>query len=412
MDFKIKAMPWRTFALSVGCAFLFVSTSTAADESTGAPASAPIAQYQARLLDAAMDAATKIPINPHIKSRSKAQFKVFSAALELDQPRLATGYLMKIDDWRRGAGAADYAYYCVEHGQGETVDRYLRLAEASSKLTTQDWQRYTISLRIAQTRLLQGDDKDAKAFNKNVTDDVLRGRIEKTQAQLSDDEQFEKMSHRLDELIKLDRYDIIINGGDAYVALYEKHYANADRRKAIEDKLRRAYKSMPGPETMDLLMTLTGAALANKDAKQALKFIGEADEAYAAVKWPTTEEYEYVYGSTLARLRFEAGDSEGALCHLHKLRAKLEQHMDQIVSIWRSGALRAMAEAYARIGQHSIAVELYASALAQGVVNPNSVPRAQDLAATCASMAVHRVEPTQAIRAEIHNQLENLGPPW
>src|SRR5262245_54547858 len=65
-----------------------------------APCKAPLATFQGELLDFAFDVATAIPIQPHIKDRSRAQEQVVAACLELNLRQRAQGYIERIDNWR------------------------------------------------------------------------------------------------------------------------------------------------------------------------------------------------------------------------------------------------------------------------------------------------------------------------
>src|SRR5690349_8888326 len=82
---------------------------------SGALADKQIAGFQTKLLDLAFKTATAIPVNPHIKDRSKAQEAVVKACLELNQPARALTYIEQIEGWQQGSCYADLAFYCVQH---------------------------------------------------------------------------------------------------------------------------------------------------------------------------------------------------------------------------------------------------------------------------------------------------------
>jgi hypothetical protein len=71
-----------------------------------------------------------------------------------------------------------------------------------------------------------------------------------------------------------------------------------------------------------------------------------------------------------------------------------------------------VAEAYAAMGDRAAALAVYREAIAAGVGNPNSRPRAEDLAATCTSMARADIEPDDALWARIRTIRDGLGDPW
>ena len=84
----------------------------------------------------------------------------------------------------------------------------------------------------------------------------------------------------------------------------------------------------------------------------------------------------------------------------------------RIIYADRAAALRPIAEGYARLGDRDRALELYKRAVEEGVANPNSRPRANDLAATCASLAVVDLEPDAELMARLREVSEGLGDPW
>lgn len=377
-----------------------------------APQNGPLAEHQGELLDLAMGAASKLPIDPHIKNRSRLQHQVAEAALKLDQPRRALDHMERIDNWRRGAVAADYVLYCARAGHTETVGRYTRIARAAAKLADQDWRREYIQLRIAQARLVLGETQPADEFKEKVQSDVFRGVIEQAEAEQRGADDFDQVTQRLDHLLDAERYELILNGAAAYVTLYKQHYHDETRRDAITTRLREAYKNMPGPETINLLVMLAEAALEREDSTQALAFLTEADDVAAEVSWPATREYEYVYLSRLATLRHQAGDREGARAAIDEASEKLHERLPDIVNIWRADALRPVAEAYEALGEREQAEACYRQAIDAGMENPNGRPRAEDLVKTCISMAVSGFEPDEPTWGRLHEANDRLSAPW
>ena len=84
----------------------------------------------------------------------------------------------------------------------------------------------------------------------------------------------------------------------------------------------------------------------------------------------------------------------------------------EIESLWRARTLRPLAEAYQSMGDGAMALALYKRVVADGAENPNARPRAEDLIATCCSMAVHGIQPDETLRARILEIERGLAPPW
>lgn len=64
------------------------------------------------------------------------------------------------------------------------------------------------------------------------------------------------------------------------------------------------------------------------------------------------------------------------------------------------------------MGDTAAALAVYKRAVEEGVHNPNSRPRAEDLSATCCSMALHGVEPDGSLWARMEDIRGRLGDPW
>ena len=83
-----------------------------------------------------------------------------------------------------------------------------------------------------------------------------------------------------------------------------------------------------------------------------------------------------------------------------------------IVNIYRAQCLRSIAEAWHALGDQPRALAAYARAAEAGVENPNSRPRADDLAATCCSLATNNCEPDTALWKRLEAIRDGLGDPW
>jgi len=115
----IVTIRWRFRCVFAGLVLsLVLAGCSRRDEHAAAvsPVDAPLEAYQRELLEIAFEAASAIPSDPHIKSRSQAQAAVVTACLELNQPQRALGYIERIDDWRRGTAYADLARHCMRGG--------------------------------------------------------------------------------------------------------------------------------------------------------------------------------------------------------------------------------------------------------------------------------------------------------
>lgn len=426
---RSRTSPFRTGAALAGAALLVLtacSDARAGDEL--ALADRPLAAHQLQLLDLAFDVASSMPVHPHIKNRSRAQEGVVEAALELGQPRRALGYIERIDNWRRGVGYADLAFYCAREGATREVQRYLELAaevaESASEEnvgeaipssssgdnapaeTAQSWRRDRINVKIASTHALLGREEQARRLEAGVVPSET-GKVAAARAMVLDAEEFQKQIDAVELLIATSDLDQVRNALEACAQLFDRFYDDAERRAYVEEKVKVAGPKLPATVRIPVLLELVEFALARDDRAKALELIDDTKRIMDAAM---CEHIPLV--ARLAGLRHRAGDAETARKETDLALANYERDREEIVNIERAGLLRPVAEAYQEMGDLVAALRVYRKALEEGVVNPNSRPRAEDLSATCASMARHGVEPDAELWARIHEIYAELGDPW
>jgi tetratricopeptide (TPR) repeat protein len=114
----------------------------------------------------------------------------------------------------------------------------------------------------------------------------------------------------------------------------------------------------------------------------------------------------------VARAKARVGEREQALADLEAALAQFDAAREQIVDIFRAQPLRAVAEAYAELGERDRARAVYMRAIEEGSRNPNARPRAEDLSATALSLASSGTEPDDAIAARLRAVRAGLIEPW
>jgi hypothetical protein len=370
---------------------------------------APLESYQVELLDIAFSAASSMPVFPHIKNRSQAQETVVTTCFELDQPQRALRYIEQIENWRRGACFADLALFYAQHGaMKKKTEPYLmkatQLAEA-----IKDWRRDRIRVKIAQTYTWLGQRQEAQAFVADV-ENSEKGKVIQVGAMRCPLDSFDETMQDIDTLISAKNFDIVKNALEAYPELYNCFYTDIQRRTLIEKKLKASWNSMPVSIRIDLLTELVDFSLAHEDRTKACELVNEAKVMMDSVIW--RPRFGIPVKAKLAGFFFQAGDKERARIEMQEALSQFETNREKIVNIYRAGVLRSIAEAYQVMGETVISRKLYRWAIEAGIENPNSRPRAEDLAATCCSMAVHAVEPGTDLFSRIREIRDGLSDPW
>ncbi len=368
----------------------------------------PLADYRFQLLDLAFDTASAIPLQPHHKDRSRAQEAVVTASLKLDQPMRSIGYIEQIEDWRRGSCYADLGFYYAQHGDVEAMRHCLQKAEEIAE-EAEDWRKDRIRAKLAQAHAWLGEYEKAEEFEADVVDSEA-GKAASIRAMVGEEESFDEQIKNLDAGIALDNFDITKNALETYTQLYNRFYGDENRRSLIEEKIRSAWHSIPIFIRIELLMQLSEFSLEHTDKNKALALVNETQMLLEEYQWKP--EHRISLAARLASLRFRAGNKQKAKSDADEMLAHFQARKESIVNIWRAGALRPLAQAYQEMGDVKAALAVYKIAVEEGVENPNSRPRAEDLSATCREMALHGIEPDNELWNRLHDIREGLGDPW
>jgi tetratricopeptide (TPR) repeat protein len=368
----------------------------------------PLAEYQVKLLDLAFQTASAIPKNPHIKDRSRAQEAVVTACLKLEQPGHAAQYCEGIDDWRRGLCFAELAFYYAKRGAVEPAKDYLAKARKICD-EAQDWRKDTINVKMAQVLVLLGQNDQASQYEIGVVDSQ-KGKVAGIRAMQCDEGAFDEQMQALASLGKEGGFDILQNIEQAYAVLFNRFYSDTQRRDRTEREMKSLWNTMPYFIRMELLMTLAGFALNHGDAVKALELVHEADQLVKDGQWRLDHRISIIAG--LSALRFRAGDTVTARNDCDAVLGLYDAQRLSIVNIDRARTLHKLAEAYQVMGDTETALMVYKKAVEEGVENPNSRPRAEDLSAACCSLALSAVEPDAELWDRLNQIREGLSQPW
>ncbi len=299
----------------------------------------PLADYQNELLDLAFETVSVIPVEPHIKDRSRVQEKVVAASLELDQPLRALTLIEKIDNWRRGSGYADLAFYCARNGYATEARQYLNIAFRISE-TAEGWRRDQIRVTIAKTYAWLGQTQQTDEFEDGVVDSES-GKVAGVKAMVAEENYFDEQMKALDESVLLGNFDIIKNTLKASANLFNRFYNDADRRLLVEEKIRSSWNKIPVFIRLEILIDLAEFALDHTDLNKALELLNEAVSYISGSQWPP--EHRIMLMAKLSGLRFQAGEIQKARADVDALLALFDSKGDEIVDIYRAGALRPLA---------------------------------------------------------------------
>ncbi len=386
-------------------------------------ADAPLSAPRRRLLELAFESASAMPLDPHVKNRSRAQDAVVAACLALDQPLLALRCAERIENWRRGAGYADVAFYCAQNGAASEAERCLELARRvvaelehesgrefqDGEGSSQPWRRDRVRAKIARTHLLLGQDGEAGRFAEGLESSEA-GAVELAAAMRLQADGFDGQVRALEAAVATGEFERLRSALSVYARLFERFYADGERRALLEQRIETASRNVPTTLRIETQLELAGSALQHADPAKALAIVAQARALLAGSRWTTASHVPLV--ARLAALRYRAGEEVEGRKELEGARARFAAEREAMVDIYRASVLRPLAEATLAQGDRAGARELYAQAVEAGVANPNSRPRSEDLCATCCSMAVNGFEPDEALWARLGAVRAGLGEPW
>lgn len=399
--------------MHLACLTLVLFTHDAPSASTPIPSqsSAQVATAPTReaLVELGFAAVSAMPDVPHARNRCRAQESVVQAALELDLPSQAERMALAITDWRRAQALADVALHQARLARTDDARRVLALAEASVVPGTQEWHDERVRAHLAAAHHWLGN-ADAVARLTQGVGEAEIGAVQVVVASQSSIEQFDGRLELLRATAKNGGFDALKCSLETAVELHRVAGADSERREKIEFLVKSSWEKLPLDVRTGLLRRLAENLIAIDDRSGAERQLDEAQALVDNNHWVTEDHIVQI--AAIARLRHAAGQSERAQRDIAGVLGLFERERERIVDIYRAGALRAVAEAQQSMGESSAALATFGRALDEGLVNPNSRPRADDLAATACAMARCGAQPDAALFQRMQLARASLGEPW
>lgn len=381
------------------------------------------------LLDIAFDGVSRMPLDPHIRNRARAQEKLVETSLKLMQPEQAAKYAGEIPNWRQAAAYADIAQWYARHDDSEAAESYLGKAERMLQLTRdvqegrlfatgdkqlllesmQEWRLDRVKAHVAQAYLALGNESKAGEITAGISKDEVP-RVLAFEASASDPESYEKIFTALSAMAGSEHFESAKGALLGFAALYESHYEDAEKREQLRAAIDAHRTNMPLFLQIEVLTSLAQTAYDQGDPATCNEIIHQADELLEEARF-----FPRMYFPLKARiiaLTHLSGEPDRASESLDALIQKYDSVRDDIIDIYRCAMVCRIAEASAATGRSQLAIEFYLRAAAESTVNPNSRPRADDLNEICCSVALSGVEPSTDLLLKLNTINDELGDPW
>ncbi|MCY3000997.1 MAG: hypothetical protein NTV21_04260 [Planctomycetota bacterium] len=376
-----------------------------------APSASAVAPWREELVERAWRAATAMPLVPHVKNRSRAQESVVDACLELGLAGKAEKLALEIVNWRSAAALSSVA---LHHARGGRAEEARRVAHATEALITkntaeaaQEWQDERVRARLAATYVWIGDKADAARLAPGIGESEA-GAVQSAVAAKTSPEDADARFAAIDKAVTAGGFENVRNALQACAELHARCWDDVERRERAERTIREGWSLLPLRVRIDLLASLAKTRI--EHGAEALALVTEIRTLIDGAQW--LPEDRAPLRAQVATLRYQAGERQEARRELDAALAGYTKDRTEIVDIYRAGALRPVAEAYATMGDPDEARRVFARALEEGTLNPNSRPRADDLVATCLAMAKAGVEPDATLRVRLEQIAGAFGDPW
>ena len=373
------------------------------------PASPPLANLSRDdLLDLAFQISTSIPTEPFPSDRAKMQALVAQACIKNGSLIQATQYASKIEGWRQGELFALIGQqYATANETQRARDFAARAMEVATNET--DWRRERIVIDTAKIYLQLGDSAKASTLLEGATQAEL-GKLEAARTAIVLESQLDNQADMFDKAIATKNFDLARGGIDGYLVWLDRVSQDEIRitraLKAIDDALLELPLDLQVKYGIDLADHL------HKNLKRDLAILklDKATEIFSATTF--LPEDVAPLGAMIARARIRMGDESSARLLLQRLYSEYSTRREGIVNLRRATSLRALAEGFCELGDRDDAIACYTLALEEGTINPNARPRAEDLGATCISMAEYGISLTPDLKNRIDTIRSSLTYPW
>jgi hypothetical protein len=369
--------------------------------------------WRIELLELAFDAASRLPLDPHIKNRSKIQAEVIDACIELGQLERAERYAAEVANWRKGVAYGELAHQAARRGDIAEADRLSAAARdeliASIEAEEQEWRSQSILAKLALTDLTLGRDDSVLKLEREI-EHPERLELVRAKAHVLPEEDLERQLEEYRKLIDSKDFEMMRNALNGALELHERFYEREGTRSEIEALVDDGIRTMPADIRYDLMCRITEHAVQRGDRTHAVERLGAVQRAFDEARWIPEDHVPAL--ARLGALRYRVGSPSLGLGPLGAALGIFEAERDKVPDVFRGDALRPVAEAYLEVGETDAALSVYRKLVEEGALNPNSRPRAQDLVRTALALVTLDVRPDDALNARLHELAGGLGIPW
>ena len=374
----------------------------------------PLESFQLKLLGLASQSAAAVPMQPHVKTRSRLQEAVGETQLRLGLLHSASTQFAAVENWRSGTGFADLAFECAADGQVEQAMRLLALAEVALSETTkdqaQDWRGDRVRARMSRALFALNMKEQARVMAGEVESSELGPALQERARGFTREEGIAYLAEA-EQIAKAGVFDQVQACLKICADLYGRFYADVELRTSLEERIRSAWNVMPVSIRVETIVSMSKGALEAGDQPSSRTLLDDAEGLLSKYEWKQIQDYLPLLAK-VATQRAMVGNEVQAQELIGLALAAYEKDAFRTADIYHARSLRPLAESLAKMGDEKGALVVYARVLKAGMSNPNSVPRTVDFVATCCSMAELAVEPNQELWDSLLKISKGFSAPW
>jgi len=385
-------------------------------ENVEAPPEAPpetIEPWRLELLELAFDAASRMPLHPHIKNRSRAQAEVVEACLTLGEFERARRFADRIANWQRGEAYGKLAHRAAIQGDLATAERHQAEARAIAtgaiESGDQEWRAQVILEQVAMTELALDRPEAVHALERELEDSERR-ELARAKARLLPREDLDLQLAEYRRLVELKSFELMQGVLGGALELHERFYRDEQARAELEEFVGEAARTMPSTLRFEYGLELCEHALEHGDSAQAGRLAEAARATLEASTW--TPDVTVPATARLGAAFARAGDATRGEALLGSSLTLFGARRDEIPDVFRGDTLRPVAEALWRSGEREEALDVFRQLVEEGALNPNARPRAVDLVRTCCALATAGIQPDEPLLGRLRELSAGLVEPW
>lgn len=371
--------------------------------------------FDEQILEIAFQAVSKMPDNPHEKSRSRGQLEIVQACLSLGHTEQALRYGMQITNWRKALARANIARYFAQKNQLELAQDHLAVVRQlmsglENDKAIQAWRLNRIRATVSQVHSILELCSSRQRKDEGVGDSVGHTASLGNVSILEGEDGFSDFLAQVNRVFETEEFSEVKHALESCVAALEASYSLQGRRDNLYRIIKTSYPRLPIPVRIRLLSDVVKIAIEHEDLAFGRDIALHISALINNGRWRPQD--EVALRATFSALLHDLGQQKDSAVESNKAHGLFNEKRDAIVSIFRGQAMRPLAESFVLRGNKSRSLMIYSQALDEAIVNPNSRPRVMDLIHTCISMATHNCEWNREIKVKINDLFHSLGTPW